>query len=194
MENDVFSSDSNNSSNIDDLNPINDMDSIYITEISYKRGVRTIKITAFKNIYVILFILLIIQILDTVTAFTILREILFLKILFLFAITPFILFFLFLPINGICKYDYIHNTFTSYATSIIPIPCKCFYNKIYFQDINFFYLFKIQKFNKKYFKIGINSADGRDREIITGAIYNTSSYYKTQLSKIPSVLKYFLKE
>jgi hypothetical protein len=171
-----------------------DISSPYIKQVSYSDGIRTIKIIAFKGIYYALIIFAVLELIQIIISFTLLRNIAVLQWFLILLNVPFIILFLFIPVNAICKYDYNQRRFSSYITPIIPIP-YCFYkNDISFEDISFFYLFKINKCRKKYYKIGINKKDGEDEDIALGQDHVVSTNYDENLNKIPRILKSYLRQ
>ena len=169
--------------------------SSYIKELKYSKGEsRIIQITGFKGIYYIFLFFLILEIIEIIIAFTILRRISFLKWLLTLNLLPFIILFLFIPVKAICKFDYNNKIFTSYITPIIPIAYPFYSHKVDFNDISFFYFFKIKKLSKKYYKLGINKLNGDDCDIILGLDASCSTKYDPKLFLLPSIFKSFLME
>ena len=193
-ENDLNNDLPQNDNNNDNINLIQDIQgpSPYIKEISNLHGERIIKIIAWKSIYFALILFAILEIIEIIIALTLFRKI-FIKWLFIFLLVPFMIMFLLIPINAICKFDYNNKTFSSYITPIIPIP-YCFYRiKVQFEDISFFYFFKIKKLTKRYYKIGINLVNGEDKDIIVGQDHTKDSKYDPKLLIIPKILKSYLR-
>ena len=191
-ENDLNQNDGN-AANLNLMQDINDA-SPFIKEKDNSQGTRTIEIMAWKGIYYSIYILLAIEAIQVLIAFTVMRKIPFTKWLLILILLPFIILFLFIPVKAICKYDYNNKKFSSYITPIIPIPYSCYSININFSDIAFFYFFKFMKCGKKYFKIGINSVDGEDHDIILGQCNACSLEYDKKLNQIPFLLKLYLRE
>ena len=165
----------------------------YIEEVSYIGAERIIKIKAFKGIYIGLIVLLVVEVVLIILAFTLVSSVPFAKWLLILNMIPFIILFLFIPDKAICKFNYNTKRFSSYLTPIIPIPCFFYKIDISFHDISFFYFFKIPKCTKRYFKLGINTKDGEDLDIILGQDSTLSKQYDEKLFKLPGILKSYLK-
>ena len=172
----------------------NNLQSPYIKEKSYSQGERIIEIIVWKSIYYSLILFLILEIIEITIAFTVFRNINFLKWIFVFLLVPIFIPFLFIPVKAICKYDYNNKIFSSSVSPIIPITYPFYSNKINFENISFFYFFKIKKAGKKYYKIGINKKDGKDQDIILGQDIQCSREYDEKVKQIPFILKSFLRE
>ena len=180
----------------ENINFIQDLQgpSPYVKEISNEHGERIIKITAWKSIYYALLLFLVMEIIEIILGFLLFKNN-YMRWLFVFLLVPFIIVFLLIPANAICKFDYNNRTFSSYVTPVIPIPYPFFRVKIQFEDISFFYLFKIKKsYNKKkFYKIGLCHIDGEDKDIIMGQDHKCSRTYDPKLFLIPKILKSYLK-
>ena len=161
----------------------------YIKEIEHANGERIIQITGFKGIYYGLIIFGVLEIIEIIIAFTLLRKIPFLQWLIILILLPFVILFLFIPVKAICKFDYNNKIFSSYITPIIPISYPFYSHKIDFHEISFFYFFKIKKSSKKYYKLGINKLNGDDCDIILGQDHTISSNYDSKLCALPSIFK-----
>ena len=172
----------------------NNMQSPYIKEKSHIQGERIIEIIAWKSIYSSLIVFIILEIIEIIIAFTLFRKITFLKWLFILFLFPIFIPFLFIPVKAICKYDYNNKIFLSHVSPVIPITYSFYSNKINFEDISFFYFFKINKAGKKYYKIGINKKDGEDHDIILGQDIKCSREYDNKVKQIPFILKTYLRE
>lgn len=186
----------NNQNDAQEVNFVQDINgpSPFIKEKSHSQGTRTIEIIAWKGIYYSLYILLGLEAIYILLAITLFRNIAFVKWLFILIMLPFIILLLFIPVKAICKYDYNNKKFSSYTTPVIPIPYFCYSISINFSDISFFYFFKFRKYSKKYYKIGINTIDGEDHDIILGQCHACSLEYDIKLNQIPSLLKLYLRE
>lgn len=172
----------------------NNLDYPYIKEKSHAQGERIIEIIAWKGIYYSLLVFLILEIIEIIIAFTLFRNITFLKWIFLFLLIPYFIPFLFIPVKAICKYDYNNKIFSSRVSPIIPITYSFYSININFEDISFFYFFKINKAGKKYYKIGINKKDGEDHDIILGQDIKCSREFDNKVKQIPHILKTYLRE
>ena len=179
---------------INNNNNNNNNTSPYIKEISHSQGERVIQIMAFKSILGALLILLVAGIIQAIIGLVLFRNIPFLKWLFVFLMLPFIILFSLIPIKAICKYDYKNMKFSSYIYPIIPIPYVCFTKHVNFNEISYFYFFKIKSLGKKFYKIGISKVDGEDLDIIIGQDHIKSQDYDNNLLQIPSLLKSYLRE
>ena len=180
----------------EDINLINNNNntSPYIKEISHSQGERVIQIMAFKGIINALIILLIFGIIQAIIGLVLFRNFPFLKWLFILLMLPFIILFLLIPMKAICKYDYKNMKFSSYIYPIIPINYFCFSNHVNFNEISFFYFFKVKSIGKKFYKIGISKVDGQDLDIIIGQDHVKLQEYDNNLLQIPSLLKSYLRE
>ncbi len=181
----------------EDINLINNNNnntSPYIKEISHSQGERVIQIMAFKGIINALIILLILGIIQAIIGLVLFRNFPFLKWLFILLMLPFIILFLLIPMKAICKYDYKNMKFSSYVYPIIPIQYFCLTNHVNFNEISYFYFFKVKSIGKKFYKIGISKVDGQDLDIIIGQDHVKLQEYDNNLLQIPSLLKSYLRE
>ena len=185
-----------NDNNDENMNFIRDINrqSPFINEISYNQGQRIIKITAWRSLKYSLLLFLIIEIIEIIIAFTVFKKIPYLKWLFTLFLLPIFIPFFFLPVKAICKYDYNNKIFSSFISPVIPISYSCFSFNVKFKDIDFFYFFKIKKTGKKYYKIGVNTIDGEDHDIILGQDDSCSLEFDNRVLEIPGILKFFLRE
>ena len=195
-ENELSNSNNQVEVNDENINFIKDIygSSPFVSEISHIQGERIIKITAWRGIYYSLIIFLVLEIIEIIIALTVFKNAPILKWLFIFFLFPIFIQFLFIPVKAICKYDYNNKTFSSHMSPVIPIPYPCSSFSITFNDIDFFYLFKIKKVGKKYYKIGVNTKDGEDHDIILGQDDKCSLEFDEKILSIPSIMKLYLRE
>ena len=195
-ENEPSNSNNQVEANDENVNFIKDIygPSPFVSEISHIQGERIIKITAWRGIYYSFIIFFILEIIEIIIALTVFKNAPILKWIFIFLLLPIFIHFLFIPVKAICKYDYNNKTFSSHMCPVIPIPYPCYSFSISFNDIDFFYLFKIKKAGKKYYKIGVNTKDGEDHDIILGQDDKCSLEFDDKILNIPSIMKLYLRE
>lgn len=181
--------------NDDGLNFVNNHEaSPYIVEKSHSNGIRVIHIIGWKSLYYGMIVLLVMQLLLVIMAFTLFNDIPFFKVLFIVLNLPIIIPLLFVPVKAVCTFDYNNKKFSSCQYPIIPIPYTCFSINVNFSDISFFYFYKINQMSKKFYKIGINKMDGVDQDILLGQDHSCSTEFDPKITRIPSILKSFLRE
>ena len=166
----------------------------YITEISYKNNIRKIRINTMKANIIGLIILLVLQV-----ALILIGVLLFenksLKIMFCTMQLPFLIILAFSPGSTVCKFDYSSKIFSSclLPTIPIPIPYMCFSLKINFENIDGFFLQKVGKTTKKYYKIGVKDISGKDNIIAIGQDIGCKSNLDEKIKFIPFLLRAYLK-
>ena len=165
----------------------------FIKEVSYSSDSRKIRISTGKGIIIAAFILIGVQIIFTIIAFTVFADDNFLKMLFCFIELPFLLIILLIPAYTICIYDYNSKIFISYIIPIIPIPYLCYTrNKINFYDIEGFFLEKKLIVTKHYYKVGVKLKDGQQRVIMVGQEVQCERRHDRR-DLIPFILRRLLK-
>ena len=169
-------------------------DCTYISTSKSTKEFRIVELTTFGAMYYVLFLLIFLEIIESIIAFTVLKNDKFFKYFLTLPLLPYIIVLLFFtPVKAICKFDYVNRVFSSYMTPIIPIPNMFYSTNVNFHDIGYFYFFKIRKCNKKNFKCGINKIDGEDVDIAIGQDTYLSKQYDPKLIKLPAILKKYLR-
>ena len=170
-------------------------DNPYVVEKSHSPGERIISVVSLKSIYIALIIFVVLQVGLIVLAIFLLDGLPVVQVLMSLMEFPLFLFFLFVPIKAIIKYNYSQQTITCYKKPIFPISYSCFAKTINFKDISFFYFLKIKSCCKKNYKIGIALKDSDDDiDLIFGQDAKISLEYDNKLYDIPAILKSYLKE
>ena len=177
---------------INNLNNINQEPYPYIKEISDTNDIRKIKILGWKGLIIGIIILLCLQVVLMLIGFLAFDDS-FLRLFFCFLNIPYLLILLLAPAKAICTYDYTNQVFSSYVTPIIPIPYICFSTKVNFREISGFFLYKMKKYTKKYYQIGIRLEDGNDQIIQIGQDHTISKEFDKKLEFIPYILRALLK-
>ena len=167
----------------------------YIKEISYENGVRNVKIVVWKSMYWAIVIFLVLEIIEIIISlfFYFSLGLTFTAIGLACCLLPIFIIFLLIPIGINCQIDYNSSNFTCQPFPTIPITYNFLKTSMSFNEINYFFIFKVQQFNKKYYKFGINKKDGDDLNLVTGQDASCSTEYDPKLKLIADIMNNWLK-
>ena len=165
----------------------------FIKEISYTNGVKKVKITTLKAMYIPAIIFIALDVLEICLIYWFYTvDLLFIGILTICVVTIPLIVFLFIPIGINCEVNYNSANFTYRAFPVFPITYCCSEKSISFNEINNFYLFKFRQFNKKNYKIGINKKDGTDVDLVFGQDTTRVMEFDPKLELVPKIMNNWL--
>ena len=135
--------------NVDENFPVlntqqqNSFDCPFIKEIRFENGIKKVKITLFKPIYLVVITFLILEIIEiSLSVYFYFQGAIFAAVLLSTVLLPFIIVSLLFPIGINCQIDYNNANFTSRPFPVFPITYSCCETSICLYHISSFYLLK----------------------------------------------------